>query len=92
MLTTDDPAGDRNSVRLETDRGRGNQRWRLATDDRVAFLVEAKQSAHAFDARTDTKVPAVEPDGSVADPTQPILWSTHWQPWQHWLIVRVPLE
>jgi hypothetical protein len=80
VLTTDAAAGDWSWVWLETDRGRDNQRWRLApTDDRVAFVVETKQSAHALDARTDTKVPAVEPHGSVADPTPPILWSTHWE-------------
>ncbi|GGM27026.1 RICIN domain-containing protein [Dactylosporangium sucinum] len=92
VLTTDDPAGDRSWVWLATDEGHDHQRWRLApTDDRVACIIEAKRSAHALDARTDTKVPAVEPDGSVADPTPPILYSTHWRPWQQWLILRVPL-
>lgn len=92
VLTTDASAGDGSWTWLETDRGRDNQLWRLApTDDRIAFVVETKQSAHALDARLDTKAPAVEPGGSVADPTPPILWSTHWESWQQWLIVRVPL-
>lgn len=92
VLTTDASAGDGSWAWLESDRGRDNQQWRLTpTDDRVAFLVETKHSAHALDATTDARVPAVEPDGSIADPTPPILWSSHWEPWQQWLVVRVPL-
>ncbi|WFE62908.1 RICIN domain-containing protein [Micromonospora sp. WMMD714] len=91
-LTTDGHAGDRSWVWLETDRNLDSQRWRMTpTDDRVAFLIEANRSAYALDARTDTKVPAVAKDGSIANPTPPILWSTHWEAWQQWLIVRVPL-
>jgi hypothetical protein len=92
VLTTDGVAGDDSWVWLERDRDRDSQLWRmLPTDDRVAFQIEVKSSAHSIDSRTDAKVPSIEPDGSVDDPTSPILWSSHGAPWQQWLVLRVPL-
>jgi hypothetical protein len=91
-LTTDGQAGDGSWAWLERDRNLDSQRWRMSvTPDKVAFVIETQWSAYALDARTDTKIPAVGESGSIDDPTPPILWSTHSEAWQQWLVVRVPL-
>jgi len=92
VLTTDGSANDGSWAWLDTNRDRDNQEWRMTpTDDRVAFLIETKRSTHALDASRDARLPAAEPDGSIENPTKPFLWSSHWAPWQQWLVVRMPL-
>lgn len=91
-LATDDPAGNGSWVWLEKRRDRDNQLWRLeATEDRTAFVVEAKRSAHSLDATLDARIPAASEDSWIGDPSSPILWGTHSQAWQQWVIVRLPL-
>lgn len=93
VLTTDAHAGDGSWVWLDQDQDREQQKWRLRpTEDRAAFLIECKNSEHALDASTDARLPAASPDGSVADPTAPILWASHWAPWQQWILLRLPLS
>jgi hypothetical protein len=91
-LTTDGTPSDGSWTWLENDRNLDSQRWRLSpTPDKVAFIIETQWSAYALDARTDTQLPAAGEYGSIGDPTPPILWSTHLESWQQWLVVRVPL-
>lgn len=60
-----------------------SNQWRLKpTDDRVAFVIENATSAHALDPGH------VAADHQGADPH---VWSTHWEPYQQWMIVRLPL-
>lgn len=56
-------------------------RWRLkTTDDGVAFVIQNAASRYALDA------------GEKAENGRdPHVWSTHWAPWQQWIIVRLPL-
>ncbi|MFI7547400.1 hypothetical protein [Actinoplanes sp. NPDC049599] len=59
-----------------------NQRRLKPTDDRVAFVIENAASVHALDPGH------VAADHQGADPH---VWSTHWEPYQQWMIVRLPL-
>lgn len=58
--------------------------WQLRpTEDRVAFVIQNAHSSHALDA------------GRKLDEHrsgEPHIWSTNWEPWQQWLIVRLPLR
>ncbi len=91
-LSTDHAAGDGSWVWLEKYRDREDQLWRLeATEDHTAFVVETKRSAHSLDATLDPRIPAAAEDGWIGDPSSPILWETHSQAWQQWVIVRLPL-
>jgi Ricin-type beta-trefoil lectin domain len=57
------------------------QQWRLKrTEDGVAFAIEHARSIHSLDTGQDAK-----------NLDQPHLWSTHWAPWQQWMICRLPL-
>lgn len=92
VLTTDARADNGSWVWLSEDQGRDQQKWRLRpTEDRTAFLIETASSSHALDALTDSRLPAASPEGWVADPTAPILWSSHWASWQQWMLLRLPL-
>jgi Ricin-type beta-trefoil lectin domain-like len=56
-------------------------RWRLKESrDKVAFVIENANSGYALDAGRDAK--------NGADPH---LWRTTWDPWQQWIIARLPL-
>lgn len=55
-------------------------RWRLkAPDDGVVFLIQNTASSYALDAG--------EKAGNGRDPH---VWSSHWAPWQQWIIMRLP--
>lgn len=93
VLTTDEMAGNRSWVWLDKKRDLPNQAWRLEpTEDRAAFVVETARSSHSLDATTDLQVPACGPTRSVAAPTHPILWQTHFEAQQQWVIARLPLR
>jgi hypothetical protein len=72
---------DRSPVRLTRKTPGDECRWRLlATDDGSAYLVESAVSEHALDA---TEKPELL--------SSPHLWSSHWAPWQQWIICRLPM-
>jgi hypothetical protein len=58
--------------------------WLLRpTEDRVAFVIENASSTHALDSGWKLE------DHRSGDPH---VWSTNWEPWQQWLVVRLPLR
>ncbi|GAB3336084.1 hypothetical protein GCM10027452_09470 [Micromonospora halotolerans] len=84
MLATMRAASDWGEVWLhDKPRPKWSTEWQLIpTDDRVAFVIENATSAHALD------------PGHIAADHQgvdPHVWSTHWEPWQQWMVVRLPL-
>ena len=83
-LTTDpaEKAGNGSWVTQEEFMGHDSQLWRLTpTDDRFAFVIESKQSAHALDSGKG---------GSVERKQSPIVWDTHGGPCQQWMIAPLP--
>jgi hypothetical protein len=83
-LTTMRTAADWGEVWLhDKPRPGWSTEWRLTpSDDRVAFVIENAASTHALD------------PGHVAEDhhgVDPYVWSTHYEPWQQWMIVRLPL-
>ncbi|MGA9310726.1 MAG: RICIN domain-containing protein [Pseudonocardiaceae bacterium] len=73
---------DWSPLRLRRATSGDEQRWRLRpTDDGSAFLIESAISEHALDA---TEEPKWE--------LSPHLWTSHWAPWQQWIICRLPMS
>jgi hypothetical protein len=73
---------DWSPLRLQRATPGDEQLWRLRpTDDGAAFLVESAISDHAID--------ATEQPQSLSSPH---LWSSHWAPWQQWVICRLPIS
>jgi Ricin-type beta-trefoil lectin domain-like len=59
-----------------------SRRWRLrSTEDRAAFVIENASSGFALDA-------GAEPDKE--NKHDPHVWPTNREPWQQWIIVRLP--
>lgn len=93
VLTTDNPPQDRSWVWLSEDRRGRNQSWNIRpTIDKTAFLIEATSSPHSLDATEDPSVPASVDERWVASPSSPILYQTHWQEQQQWVIARLPFD
>ncbi|OHV28612.1 hypothetical protein BCD49_37790 [Pseudofrankia sp. EUN1h] len=59
-----------------------SRQWRIKnTDDGVAFAIQNATSGYALDAGQHAE--------NLSDPH---LWpTTHWDPWQQWIIARLPL-
>jgi hypothetical protein len=73
---------DRGEVWLERkNEDEWSTRWRLKnTDDGAAFLIQ-NSSGHALDAGEN-----------ASNGRDPHLWSSHWAPWQQWMVLRLPLS
>lgn len=81
-LTTDVPTENKAWMWLEALRGRDSQLWRITpTEDSVAYAIETKRSDHAL----DTGIGAI-------NGTSPIMWATHWEAQQQWIICRLSLK
>jgi hypothetical protein len=62
-----------------------SRRWRLkATEDRAAFAIENASSGFALDA-------AYEVLKKPQEDRNPHVWPSNGEPWQQWMIVRLPL-
>jgi hypothetical protein len=82
-LTTDgaDRVGNHSWVWLSQEDKEVSQSWRLVpTEDKVAFAIETKTSRHTLDTTRD-----------AVNEANPIMYETHWAPWQQWMICRLPL-
>ena len=91
VLSTDSSAGNESWVWLARDRSRRDQLWRIQpTADRTAFIIEAASSPHSLDATLHPAVPASVEQRSVDTPSSPILFDTHREPQQQWVIARLP--
>lgn len=84
-LTTDHQPGNKSWVWMDpVNKHDTRQLWRLTpTDDRAAYLIETKASAHALDAK--------EQPLNIEDPTKVHIWGTHKRACQQWMICRLPL-
>ncbi len=59
-----------------------SRRWKLSsTKDQAAFAIENASSGYALDA-------GMEPDKD--NKHDPHIWPTTWDPWQQWIIARLP--
>lgn len=57
--------------------------WKLRpSEDKVAFVIENATSTHALDPGWKRE------EHHSGDPH---VWSTTWEPWQQWMVVRLPL-
>lgn len=93
-LTTDHESkcGNHSWVWLERDRQRNAQQWRLQKlSDRTAFGIEAKSVNFSLDGTDCAQLPAAGEDLSIDSPTPPIMWETHGDLQQQWIIARLPL-
>lgn len=93
VLTTDDPPGNHSWVWLSPDRGHRTQRWRVQpTSDKTAFVIEAASSSFALDSTLHPEVPASVDERWVETPSAPIMYSSHGEPQQQWVIARLPFS
>jgi hypothetical protein len=84
-LTTMAKPNDWGEVWLHRDRPSDwSGRWRLnPTEDRAAFQIQNATSPHSLDAGRD--LARQEENGD------PHVWTGNWDPWQQWIVVRLPL-
>lgn len=76
------PEGTRGQPTVARRRDTKRQRWQVVpTDDRTAFLLRSSATGAVLDATQDP-----------ARGSHPVVWDEHWEPWQQWVIARLPMS